>query len=87
MRLSSSLRRFRWAVFVVWLLLLVPALYLGVNQSGHLTGGGFEVAGSQSLYVQNELEEQFPRDGINLYSWIHVTEGQAEYVRYACPFG
>ena len=49
MRLSSSLRRFRWAVFVVWLLLLVPALYLGVNQSGHLTGGGFEVAGSQSL--------------------------------------
>ena len=29
MRLSSSLRRFRWAVFVVWLLLLVPALYLG----------------------------------------------------------
>src|ERR1700712_4890058 len=63
MRLSSGLRRFRWAVFVVWLLLLVPALYLGMTQSSHLTGGGFEVAGSQSLYVQQELEEQFPDPG------------------------
>ena len=43
MRLSSNLRRYRWAVFAVWLLLLVPAIYLAVNQSGNLTGGGFEV--------------------------------------------
>ncbi len=63
MRLSSGLRRFRWAVFVVWLLLLAPAVYLGMNQSGNLTGGGFEVAGSQSLYVQQQLEEQFPDQG------------------------
>ena len=51
MRLSSNLRRYRWAVFAVWLLLLVPSIYLAMNQSGNLTGGGFEVAGSQSLYV------------------------------------
>ncbi|PRC61539.1 hypothetical protein C6A85_08200, partial [Mycobacterium sp. ITM-2017-0098] len=44
---QRNLRRFRWAVFAVWLLLLVPAVYLALNQSNHLTGGGFEVAGSQ----------------------------------------
>jgi hypothetical protein len=34
-----------------------------------------------------ELEQQFLSDGLNLYSWIHVTAGQADYVRYACPMG
>ena len=79
MRLSSSLRRFRWAVFVVWLLLLVPALYLGVNQSGHLTGGGFEVAGSQSLYVQNELEEQFPDQGASPLALVAAPRADASF--------
>ena len=79
MRLSSSLRRFRWAVFVVWLLLLVPALYLGVNQSGHLTGGGFEVAGSQSLYVQNELEEQFPNQGASPLALVAAPRADASF--------
>jgi hypothetical protein len=34
-----------------------------------------------------ELEEQSLRDGRNIYSWIHVTAGQADYVRHACPMG
>jgi heme transporter len=63
MRLSSNLRRYRWAVFAAWLLLLAPAIYLSLTQSGHLTGGGFEVAGSQSLHVQRELENHFPAEG------------------------
>ena len=79
MRLSSSLRRFRWAVFVVWLLLLVPAVYLGVNQSGHLTGGGFEVAGSQSLYVQNQLEEQFPDQGASPLALVAAPRADASF--------
>ena len=53
MRLSSNLRRFRWAVFAAWLLLLVPSVYLALNQSGHLTGGGFEVAAR----LRDELNE------------------------------
>ncbi len=56
MRLSRNLRRFRWLVFASWLLALVPAIYLVLTQSGHLTGGGFEVAGSQSLLVHDQLE-------------------------------
>ena len=60
MRLSSGLRRHRWLVFGAWLLTLVPAIALALTQSGNLTGGGFEVQGSQSLHVQYQLEDHFP---------------------------
>jgi heme transporter len=79
MRLSSCLRRFRWAVFVVWLLLLVPAVYLGMTQSGNLTGGGFEVAGSQSLYVQEELEKQFPDQGASPLALVAAPRADASF--------
>jgi RND superfamily putative drug exporter len=79
MRLSSGLRRFRWAVFAVWLLLLAPAVYLGMTQSGHLTGGGFEVAGSQSLYVQQVLEEQFPDQGASPLALVAAPRADASF--------
>lgn len=63
MRLSSTLRRFRWLVFTGWLLALAPAIYLALTQSHQLTGGGFDVAGSQSLHVQYQLEDHFPDQG------------------------
>ncbi|MDR3659715.1 MAG: hypothetical protein P4L86_04780, partial [Mycobacterium sp.] len=63
MRLSGLLRRWRWAVFASWLLLMVPSLYLAATQSGNLSGGGFEVAGSQSLHVQYQLQDHFPDEG------------------------
>ena len=77
--MSSGLRRFRWAVFVVWLLLLAPAVYLGMTQSSHLTGGGFEVAGSQSLYVQRELEEQFPDQGASPLALVAAPRADASF--------
>ncbi|HEU0190517.1 MAG TPA: MMPL family transporter [Mycobacterium sp.] len=63
MRLSSNLRRFRWLVVTGWLLALLSALYLTTAQSGHLTGGGFEVNGSQSLRVWHQLENHYPDEG------------------------
>ncbi|MGB8403413.1 MAG: MMPL family transporter [Mycobacterium sp.] len=63
MRLSGLLRRWRWPVFAVWLLLLVPSISLAATQSSNLTGGGFDVAGSQSLHVQYQLEDHFPDQG------------------------
>src|SRR5258708_23712466 len=60
MRLSSNLRRFRWLVFTGWFLALLPAIYLVMTQSGHLTGGGFDVPGSQSLRVHDQLEAHYP---------------------------
>lgn len=79
MRVSSNLRRFRWAVFAVWLLLLVPSVYLAMNQSGNLTGGGFEVAGSQSLYVQRQLEAQFPDQGASPLALVASPRADASF--------
>ena len=79
MRLSGGLRRYRWAVFVAWLLLLVPAVYLAMNQSSHLTGGGFEVEGSQSLRVQRELEQYFPDQGASPLALVAAPRADASF--------
>ncbi|HYJ57135.1 MAG TPA: hypothetical protein VEX40_16775, partial [Mycobacterium sp.] len=79
MRISGSLRRYRWAVFAAWLLLLVPSVYLAMNQSGNLTGGGFEVEGSQSLYVQRQLEAQFPDQGASPLALVAAPRPDASF--------
>ena len=50
-----------------------------MNQSGHLTGGGFEVTGSQSLYVQRELEEQFPDQGASPLALVAAPRADASF--------
>jgi heme transporter len=79
MRLSSNLRRFRWLVFTGWLLALLPAIYLTVTQSGHLTGGGFEVAGSQSLRVHDELQAHYPDQGTSPLALVAAPRADASY--------
>src|SRR5271165_4870141 len=79
MRLSGNLRRFRWLVFTGWLLALIPAIYLTVTQSGHLTGGGFEVAGSQSLRVHDQLEAHYPDQGTSPLALVAAPRADASY--------
>lgn len=79
MRLSGRLRRFRWLVFTAWLLALVPAIYLTATQSGHLTGGGFEVAGSQSLRVHDQLEAHYPDQGASPLALVAAPRPDASY--------
>ncbi len=79
MRLSARLRRYRWAVFATWILLLVPAVYLAISQAGNLTGGGFEVAGSQSLHVQRELEDRFPEQGASPLALVAAPRADASF--------
>jgi heme transporter len=79
MRLSSNLRRFRWLVFTGWLVALIPAIYLTVFQSGHLTGGGFEVPGSQSLRVHDELEAHYPDQGTSPLALVAAPRADASY--------
>ncbi len=79
MRLSSNLRRFRWLVFTGWLLALIPAIYLTVTASGHLTGGGFDVAGSQSLRVHDELEAHYPDQGTSPLALVAAPRADASY--------
>ena len=79
MRLSRNLRRFRWLVFASWLLALVPAIYIVLTQSGHLTGGGFDVAGSQSLLVHDQLEAQYHDQGASSLALVAAPRADASY--------
>jgi RND superfamily putative drug exporter len=79
MRLSGNLRRFRWAVFAAWLLLLIPAIYLAMHKSDNLTGGGFEVEGSQSLRVQRQLEDHYPDQGASPLALVAAPRADASF--------
>src|SRR5215212_11080235 len=54
-RLAGFLERRRWVVLGAWILLLVAALPLAAKQTDHLTSGGFEVPGSQSQVVSENV--------------------------------
>ena len=65
-RLAQFLgRRRRW-VIAAWALIVVLALPFAAKQTDHLTGGGFDVPGSQSMKVSEALQEDFgyQADGI-----------------------
>jgi uncharacterized membrane protein YdfJ with MMPL/SSD domain len=51
-------RRRRW-VLAGWIAVLVLALPLAARQTDHLTGGGFDVPGSQSKTVSDALQHDF----------------------------
>jgi RND superfamily putative drug exporter len=79
MRLSGSLRKHRRLVFGCWLLSLLPAVFLAMTQSHNLTGGGFEVAGSQSLRVQYQLEDHYPQLGSSPLALVAAPRADATY--------
>jgi uncharacterized membrane protein YdfJ with MMPL/SSD domain len=58
-------RRRRW-VLAAWLVIVVAALPFAAKQTEHLTGGGFDVPGSQSKAVSDALQDEFgaKADGI-----------------------
>jgi RND superfamily putative drug exporter len=58
-------RRRRW-VLLVWAVAVVGALPFASHQTDHLTGGGFDVPGSQSKAVSEALQDDFgaEADGI-----------------------
>ncbi len=65
-RLAGLLgRRRRW-VLAAWGIVVVLAIPLASQQTDHLTGGGFDVPGSQSKAVSDSLEKDFgaEADGI-----------------------
>jgi uncharacterized membrane protein YdfJ with MMPL/SSD domain len=58
-RLAAAIgRRRRW-VLAVWVVVVVSALPFAAKQTDHLTGGGFDVPGSQSQAVSQALQDQF----------------------------
>ena len=79
MRLSGTLRRHRWLVFGCWVLALLPSIYLALAQSNQLTGGGFEVADSQSLHVQNAIENQYTQQGASALALVAAPRADATF--------
>jgi len=60
-------RRRRWVVGI-WIAIVVCALPFAAKQTEHLTGGGFDVPGSQSDAVSKSLQAEFgaKADGISV---------------------
>jgi uncharacterized membrane protein YdfJ with MMPL/SSD domain len=59
LRLAGFLARRRRLVVGVWALVLLAALPFAARQTEHLTGGGFDVPGSQSKSVADSMQGVF----------------------------
>jgi uncharacterized membrane protein YdfJ with MMPL/SSD domain len=57
--LSGFLTRRRWWVVGAWLLVVAVSAPLAAKQTEHLSGGGFDVPGSQSQAVETAVTERF----------------------------
>ena len=67
-RLAQFLGRRRRLVVAAWVLIVLAALPFAAKQTEHLTGGGFDVPGSQSMKVSEAVQEDFgsQADGIGV---------------------
>ena len=66
--LAGFLGRRRKLVVGAWVLIVLLALPFASKQTDHLTGGGFDVPGSQSMKVSESLQDEFgsQADGIGV---------------------
>ncbi len=59
LRLDGLVSRRRRLVLIAWALVLLAAVPFAARQADHLSGGGFDVPGSQSVAVQHAVERDF----------------------------
>jgi uncharacterized membrane protein YdfJ with MMPL/SSD domain len=82
-RLAAFLgRRRRW-VLSGWVVVLVLAFPLASRQTEHLTGGGFDVPGSQSKAVSDALGRSFGEDANGIAVLLRAQPGTAPAARAA----
>jgi len=77
LRLDALIRRRRRLFLVAWALVLLAALPFAARQSDHLSGGGFDVPGSQSVAVQQAVEHDFDRVQGSTLAAVLVPHGDA----------
>src|SRR4051794_18229707 len=57
--LSGFLARRRWFVVGAWLAIVIVSAPMAAKQTEHLSGGGFDVPGSQSQVVETTATKEF----------------------------
>ena len=58
-RLGGFTYRFRWAILLLWGVLLIASSLFAPDLSGRLKGGGFEGSDSEAERVQDLMAEEF----------------------------
>ena len=75
-------RRRRWVVGA-WVLIVLAALPFAAKQTDHLTGGGFDVPGSQSKAVSGALQNDFGQDANGIAVLLQAEDGASAADRAA----
>jgi len=82
-RLAGFLgRRRRW-VLAAWLVVVALALPIASHQTDHLTGGGFDVPGSESKAVSDSLENDFGDKAGQIAVLLQAEDGAGRAARAA----
>jgi RND superfamily putative drug exporter len=82
-RLAGFLgRRRRWVVFA-WVAVLALAWPVAMHQTDHLTGGGFDVPGSESKAVSDSLENDFGTKAGSIAVLLRAEQGAGRVARTA----
>jgi len=80
-RLAGFLgRRRRW-VLAAWIAVVAVALPIASHQTDHLTGGGFDVPGTQSKAVSDSLEKDFSDKTGGIAVVLQAEEGASAAAR------
>jgi uncharacterized membrane protein YdfJ with MMPL/SSD domain len=82
-RLAGFLgRRRRW-VLAAWIAVVAVALPIASHQTDHLTGGGFDVPGTQSKAVSDSLEKDFSDKTGGIAVVLQAEDGAGRAARIA----
>lgn len=68
-RLADLLARGRWWVAGAWFAIVLVSMPFAARQTEHLSGGGFEVPGSQSKAVEDALERDSAMQLMGRWNW------------------
>jgi uncharacterized membrane protein YdfJ with MMPL/SSD domain len=75
-------RRRRW-VLLAWVAVVAVALPIASHQTDHLTGGGFDVPGTQSKAVSDSLENDFSDQTGGIAVLLQAEDGSGRAARAA----
>jgi len=82
-RLAGVLGRRRRLVLAVWVVIVICALPFAARQTEHLTGGGFDVPGSQSKAVADSMQGVFVREATGVAVLLRAESGATAAERAA----